>query len=79
MEEIFQKIKKFIADDASFYNQNKEVFLHSNFRDDLDFDSLDEIDLVMDCEREWNISIAEEEVEKMKTVQDLVDYIERNK
>jgi acyl carrier protein len=43
--------------------------------DDLDLDSLDSLELLMDIEQEFNIEIADEDAEKFKTFQDVVDFI----
>ena len=45
--------------------------------EDIDADSLDVVELVMALEEEFNLEIADEEVEKIKTVGDIVNYIEK--
>lgn len=47
----------------------------SNFREDLGCDSLDIIDLVMEVEKEFNISIPDNDIEKILTVKGLIDYV----
>jgi acyl carrier protein len=49
----------------------------SNIYDDLGADSLDQVELIMAIEEEWDIEIPEEEGDKLKTVQLLVDYIDK--
>lgn len=48
----------------------------SQFNYDLGFDSLDAVDLIIDTEREFGISIPDEQAEKVKTVKDAIDLIE---
>lgn len=56
------------------FNAN-EVSKNKNLFDDLGLDSLDAIELVMDMEREFNMSIPDDEVEKIKTVGEIIEYI----
>ena len=48
----------------------------ASFTEDLGADSLDTVELVMDLEEEFNITIPEEDQEKLRTVQDAIDYLE---
>ncbi len=56
-----------------------EVTPQASFIDDLGADSLDIVELVMALEEEYEIEISDEDAEKIKTVQDVVTYIESNK
>ena len=56
-----------------------EVTLQASFIDDLGADSLDIVELVMALEEEYEIEISDEDAEKIKTVQDVVTYIEGHK
>ncbi|MGF1582438.1 MAG: acyl carrier protein [Gemmataceae bacterium] len=57
---------------------NKEtVTRESAFIEDLNADSLDIVELVMELEEEFDITIPDEEAEKIKTVGEAIDYIER--
>ena len=56
-----------------------EVTLESTFIDDLGADSLDIVELIMAFEEEFGIEIPDEAAEKIKTVQDVVTYIDQNK
>jgi acyl carrier protein len=47
----------------------------SNFRNDLNIDSLDQIDIMMDAEKKFKIRIPDEEVERLHTFQDLVEFV----
>ena len=56
-----------------------EVTLESTCIDDLGADSLDIVELIMAFEEEFNVEIPDEAAEKIKTVQDVVNYIDQNK
>jgi len=56
-----------------------EVSIDSTFIDDLGADSLDIVELIMAFEEEFNIEIPDEAAEKIKTVQDVVTYIDQHK
>ncbi len=53
-----------------------QIKLDSRFAEDLEVDSLDRVELVMALEEEFKCEIADEEAEKIKTVQDAIKYIE---
>lgn len=55
---------------------SEEVVRASSFVDDLKADSLDVVELVMEFEDEFEITIPDEDYEKIKTVGDAIDYIE---
>ena len=55
-----------------------EVNTSSSFVDDLGADSLDTVELVMALEEEFDLEIADEEAEKISTVQEAIDYINSN-
>ena len=73
---IFEKLKDIIAEQLSV--EADEVNLDANIRDDLGADSLDVVDLITTIEDEFDISIPDEAVEEIKTVGDIVNYIEKN-
>jgi acyl carrier protein len=50
----------------------------SKFVEDLACDSLDMIEVIMECEREFNIAIPDDVISKLITVQDLIDYIKEH-
>lgn len=58
---------------------DEEVTPDASFVDDLGADSLDLVELVMALEEEYDTEISDEDAEKIKTVQDVLDYIERHK
>ena len=73
---IFEKLKDIIAEQLSV--EADEVSLDSNIQDDLGADSLDVVDLITTIEDEFDFSIPDEAVEEIKTVGDIVNYIEKN-
>lgn len=74
---VFERIKKILADqlDASFDTLKMET----NISEDLGADSLDVVELLMAIEDEFDVEIPDEEIENIKTIGDLVKYIEKNK
>lgn len=57
------------------HGKDVKVIRESNFVDDLGLDSLGSVELVMDLESEYDIEVNDEELQKMKTAGDLVDYV----
>ena len=55
-----------------------EIKNESSFIDDLGADSLDQVELVMALEEEFDIEISDEDAEKIQTVQNAIDYVEAN-
>ena len=76
-EEVFEKVKGIIVDRLGV--AETAVTLEASFIDDLGADSLDIVELIMAFEEEFGIEIPDEAAEKIKTVQDVVSYIEQNK
>lgn len=70
---IENKIKKIIVDQLGV--NDDEVIPKASFVNDLGADSLDTVEMVMAFEEEFNIEIPDEDAEKIKTVQDAIDYI----
>ena len=70
------KMKKIIADQLGV--DEAEITMESSFIDDLGADSLDTVELVMQLEEEYGLEISDEDAEKIKTVGDVVKYIEEN-
>lgn len=73
--EIFEKIRDIIADQLDVADKDS-ITEASVITDDLGADSLDVVDLVMAIEDEFSIEIPEDEVENIKTVGDIVKYVE---
>ena len=68
------KIKSIIAEQLGV--KPEEVTAKASFVDDLGADSLDTVELIMALEEEFSIEIPDEDAEKMKTVGDVIKYIE---
>ena len=68
-----ERIRELIADKLGF--DTVEVLPETKFIDDLGMDSLDRIDLMVEMEREFDISFTEEEIEIIETVQQCFDLI----
>jgi acyl carrier protein len=74
MSEIAEKVKKIICDKLGV--DESEVTTEASFTNDLGADSLDTVELIMEFERTFDISIPDEEAEKIQTVGQAVDYLE---
>ena len=72
-DELIQKVKDIIAESLGV--KKSEVVSSASFIDDLNADSLDIVELVMTIEKEFDIEIPDDEAEKIRTVQDAIDYI----
>jgi len=75
MSSIENKVKKIIIDQLDVTEE--EVTSGASFVDDLGADSLDTVEMVMAFEEEFNIEIPDEDAEKIRTVQDAMDYISK--
>lgn len=73
---MFEKVRELVA--AQLGIDEAVIKPESNFKEDLKADSLDLFELVMSLEDECSVTIPSEELEKILTVQDVVDYIEVN-
>ncbi len=73
----FEKVRDIVVEQLGVGAD--EVTIDSTFIDDLGADSLDIVELIMAFEEEFNIEIPDEAAEKIKTVQDVVTYIDNNK
>ncbi len=74
--DTLEKVKEVIVDQLGV--DPEQVVLEASFVEDLGADSLDTVELIMAFEEEFGVEIPDEEAEKIKTVQDVVDYIEAN-
>jgi acyl carrier protein len=74
-KEIFDKIVKIAEDKLSA--DPSVIKEETSFVEDLNADSLDIVDFVMDLESEFDIEIPDDEVESIKTVANAMDYIEK--
>jgi len=74
--EILDRVKEIIADQLSI--DEDQIVPEASFIDDLGADSLDIVELIMAFEEEFDMEIPDEDAEKIKTVQDAVDYIKNH-
>jgi acyl carrier protein len=70
---VFEKLATIIATKTKV--KKEEITLDSDFELDLNLDSLDIVEIVMAIEDEFNITISDDDVLKLKTVKDAVEYI----
>ena len=75
MAEIEAKVKAIIVDKLGV--EETQVTNDANFQTDLGADSLDTVEMIMEFEKEFGISIPDEETTKINTVQDVIAYIEK--
>ena len=76
MSEIEARVKAIIVDKLGV--DESEVTPTASFTNDLGADSLDTVELIMELEKEFGMSIPDDQAEKIATVQDAVDYIANN-
>ena len=76
MSEIASRVKAIIVDKLGV--EESEVTPEASFTNDLGADSLDTVELIMEFEKEFGITIPEDQAEKIGTVGDAVSYIEAN-
>jgi acyl carrier protein len=74
MSEVRTKVVSIIVDKLGV--EESEVTNEASFTNDLGADSLDTVELIMEFEKEFNLSIPDEEAEKIETVGNAVSYIE---
>lgn len=76
MASIDEKVKQIVVEQLGV--DEAEVTPKSSFVDDLGADSLDQVELVMAFEEGFDLEIPDEAAEKIRTVQDAIDYIEKH-
>jgi acyl carrier protein len=74
MSEIATKVIAIVVDKLGV--EESQVTPEANFTSDLGADSLDTVELIMELEKEFNISIPDDQAEKIATVGDAITYIE---
>jgi len=74
---LFDEVKEVIVEQLNV--SPEEVKPESKFVEDLGADSLDVVEMIMALEEKFEIEIPDSEAENIKTVQDVVDYIEKAK
>ena len=76
MENLEKKVKEIIIDKLGI--EESEVTDSASFTNDLGADSLDTVELIMEFEKEFNISIPDEDAEKIGTVGQAISYLKKN-
>jgi acyl carrier protein len=76
MSSVEERVKKIVIEQLGV--KEEEVTKEASFVDDLGADSLDTVELVMALEEEFKTEIPDEEAEKITTVQQAIDYINKN-
>ncbi len=74
---VAEKIKEILSEQLDI--EADEIALDSDIAEDLGADSLDVVDLIMTLEDEFEVEISDDVIESVKTVGDLVNFIEANK
>ena len=74
---VLEKVKAILSE--QFDVEEDEITPETSLIDDLNADSLDVVDLLMSIDDEFEVEVPDEEVENIKTVDDLVKYIENHK
>ena len=73
---VFEKIQEMLAEQLEV--DKSELTMDTNMAKDLEADSLDVVELLMAIEDEFGVEIPEEEIENIKTIGDLTEYIQNN-
>lgn len=76
MSDIATRVKAIIVDKLGV--DENEVTPEASFTNDLGADSLDTVELIMEFEKEFNISIPDDQAEKISTVGDAISYVEQH-
>ncbi len=76
MSDVTSRVKAIIVDKLSV--EESEVTSEASFTNDLGADSLDTVELIMEFEKEFNLSIPDDQAEKISTVADAIAYVETN-
>jgi acyl carrier protein len=74
---VEEKVKKIICEQLGV--NEEDVVPEASFVDDLGADSLDQVELIMAMEEEFDVSISDEEAEKILLVRDVIEYVEKDK
>ncbi len=74
---LFEDVRKCVATQLNI--DEDKITETSSFVDDLNADSLDLVELVMELEKKFDVKIPQEDQEKIKTVADAMKYIEKHK
>ncbi len=71
---IFERVQKLIAEELNI--SKDKIKEESHLFDDLNFDSLDSVQVVLELEQEFDIEVSDDEIDNTRTVKDILDLIE---
>jgi acyl carrier protein len=72
-DEVFERIKEVLTERLSV--EEADITEEANFQEDLDADSLDLVEMIMELEDQFGIKIPDEDAQKIQTVGQAVDYV----
>jgi acyl carrier protein len=72
-DEVFERIKEVLSERLSV--EETDINEEANFQEDLDADSLDLVEMIMELEDQFGIKIPDEDAQKIQTVGQAVDYV----
>ncbi len=72
-DEVFGQIKGMLVDQLGV--DEEDVKMDASFQDDLDADSLDLVELIMEMEDKFGVKISDEEAQKIRTVREAVEFV----
>lgn len=76
VKEVTERVRQLISEQLGV--DEAEVTPGASFTDDLGADSLDQVELVMALEEAFNLEISDEDAEKIRTVQNAIDYVAKH-
>lgn len=74
---VFEKIRALLSEQLDI--EEEEITMESKLAEDLGADSLDVVDLIMAIEDEFEVEVLDEDIEKVVTVGDIVNYVSDNR